>query len=106
MSAYKIQTLGNYPEENIQHLEHVKSLKSRMNRTDCGRIKKKKEGHCVYNPADLGGGSDRDLRVTAKIQAAKMYKIRRPALRFPSSSKFSQSAKGPPPVLSEGEEHV
>jgi hypothetical protein len=28
-SAYKIQTPGNYPEENIQHTEHGKSLKSR-----------------------------------------------------------------------------
>jgi hypothetical protein len=28
-SAYKIQTPGNYPEENIQHSEHSKSLKSR-----------------------------------------------------------------------------
>jgi hypothetical protein len=27
-SAYKIQTPGNYPEENIQHLEHGESLKS------------------------------------------------------------------------------
>jgi hypothetical protein len=31
MSAYKIQTPGNYPEENIQHTEHGKSLKSRIN---------------------------------------------------------------------------
>jgi len=29
-SAYKIQTLGNYPEENIQHTEHGEILKSRM----------------------------------------------------------------------------
>jgi len=29
-SAYKIQTLGNYPEENIQHTEHGGTLKSRM----------------------------------------------------------------------------
>ena len=29
-SAYKIQTPGNYPEENIQHTEHGKSLKSRI----------------------------------------------------------------------------
>jgi len=28
MSAYKIQTPGNYPEENIQHTEHGKSFKS------------------------------------------------------------------------------
>jgi len=27
MSAYKIQTPRNYPEENIQHTEHGKSLK-------------------------------------------------------------------------------
>jgi len=26
-SAYKIQTLGNYPEESMQHSEHGKSLK-------------------------------------------------------------------------------
>ena len=29
-SAYKIQTLGNYPEENIQHTEHGENLKSRI----------------------------------------------------------------------------
>ena len=28
-SAYKIQTLGNYPEESIQHSEHSESLKPR-----------------------------------------------------------------------------
>jgi hypothetical protein len=27
-SAYKTQTLGNCPEENIQHTEHGESLKS------------------------------------------------------------------------------
>jgi len=27
-SAYKIQTPGNYPEENLQHTEHGESLKS------------------------------------------------------------------------------
>jgi hypothetical protein len=29
MSAYKIQMLGNNPEESIQHSEHGESLKSR-----------------------------------------------------------------------------
>jgi hypothetical protein len=29
-SAYKIQTPGNYPEENLQHTEHGESLKSRI----------------------------------------------------------------------------
>jgi len=28
--AYKIQTPGNYPEESIHHLEHSRSLKSRI----------------------------------------------------------------------------
>jgi len=28
--AYKIQTLGNYPEESILHSEHSESLKSRI----------------------------------------------------------------------------
>jgi hypothetical protein len=28
-SAYKLQMAGNYPKENIQHLEHGESLKSR-----------------------------------------------------------------------------
>jgi hypothetical protein len=31
-SAYKIQTPGNYPEQNIQHTEHDESLKSRKQR--------------------------------------------------------------------------
>jgi hypothetical protein len=30
MSAYKIQTPGNYPEESIQQSEHGESLKSGM----------------------------------------------------------------------------
>jgi hypothetical protein len=29
-STYKIQTPGNYPEENVQHTEHGESLKSRI----------------------------------------------------------------------------
>jgi hypothetical protein len=29
-SAYKIQTPGNHPKENIQHREHGESLKSRI----------------------------------------------------------------------------
>ena len=29
-SAYKLQTLGNYPKESIQHTEHGESLKSRI----------------------------------------------------------------------------
>ena len=29
-SAYKIQTLGNYPEESVQHSEQSGSLKSRI----------------------------------------------------------------------------
>jgi hypothetical protein len=32
-SAHKIQTPGNYPEENIQHTEHGESLKSRIIQT-------------------------------------------------------------------------
>jgi hypothetical protein len=31
-SAYKIQTPGNHPEENIQHTEHGESLKSKVER--------------------------------------------------------------------------
>jgi hypothetical protein len=32
-SAYKIQTPGDHPEENIQHTEHGESLKSKMTLT-------------------------------------------------------------------------
>jgi hypothetical protein len=35
-SAHKIQTPGNYPEENIQHTEHGESLKSGL--TDWFRV--------------------------------------------------------------------
>jgi len=34
-SAYKIQTPGNYQEENMQHTEHSESLKPRMCNTYC-----------------------------------------------------------------------
>jgi hypothetical protein len=37
-SAYKIQTLGDYPKENIQHSEHGESLKSRDINV-CGEIR-------------------------------------------------------------------
>jgi len=30
MSAYKIQTPGNYPEESIHYSEHGESLKSKI----------------------------------------------------------------------------
>jgi len=33
--AYKIQTLGNYPEESIQHSERGESFKSRIMRCVC-----------------------------------------------------------------------
>jgi len=35
-SAYKIQTPGNYPEENIQRTEHGEILKSRILAVPCG----------------------------------------------------------------------
>jgi hypothetical protein len=34
-SAYKIQTSGNYPEENMQSTEHGESLKSRIVKVLC-----------------------------------------------------------------------
>jgi len=38
-SAYKIQTPGNYPEENQQRTEHGESLKSRIKiNTNFGQI--------------------------------------------------------------------
>jgi hypothetical protein len=36
-STYKIQTLGSYPEESIQHSEHGQSLKSRIIRSCTGQ---------------------------------------------------------------------
>jgi len=40
-SAYKIQTPGNYPEENIQHTEHGESLKSIRYKMNCNTKKQK-----------------------------------------------------------------
>jgi hypothetical protein len=37
-SAYKIQTTGNYTEENIQHTEHGENLKSRIYLFHCNKI--------------------------------------------------------------------
>jgi len=37
ISAYKIQTPGNYPEESIQHSEHGERLKSRI-RITCSKL--------------------------------------------------------------------
>jgi hypothetical protein len=44
-SAYKIKTLGNYPEENTQHTEHGESLKSR----NLYLLNVKEECTCRYN---------------------------------------------------------
>jgi len=38
-SAYKIQTLGNYPEESIQRSEHGENLKSRINQFTANNAK-------------------------------------------------------------------
>ena len=38
-SAYKIQTLGDYTEESIQHSEHDESLISRINITAIDSIR-------------------------------------------------------------------
>jgi len=38
MSAYKIQTLGNYPEESIQHSEHGESLKFEI-KNKCAEVR-------------------------------------------------------------------
>jgi hypothetical protein len=35
MSVYKIQTPGNYQEENIKHLEQGESLKTRISSACC-----------------------------------------------------------------------
>jgi hypothetical protein len=45
-SAYKIQTPGNRPEENIQHTEHGESLKSKKLILRCVT--------CVVDTAPLG----------------------------------------------------
>jgi len=36
-SAFKTKTTGNYPKENILHIEHGESLKSRID-TTCSRF--------------------------------------------------------------------
>jgi hypothetical protein len=58
MSAYKIQTPGNYPEESIQHSEHGKSLKSRIKagslkkKQECGKVSKFYEIQCTERKQD------------------------------------------------------
>jgi hypothetical protein len=53
-SAYKIQTLGNYPEENIQRREHGESLKLRINiLTECFDVFSVKKSHIFYNFLEL-----------------------------------------------------
>jgi hypothetical protein len=41
--AYKIQTLGNYPQESIKHSEYGESLKPRI-----VHMLMKDEGSCIY----------------------------------------------------------
>jgi len=50
--AYKIQTPGNYPEENMQHSEHGESLKSRKERFYFTMTVNKNAG--IFCPEDGG----------------------------------------------------
>jgi hypothetical protein len=43
--AYKIQTPGNCPKENIQHSEHGESLKSRNLRVFENKVLRDRRGH-------------------------------------------------------------
>jgi hypothetical protein len=46
-SAYKIQTPGNHPEENIQHTEHGENLKSKILTFCCSGFRVNL--HCLNN---------------------------------------------------------
>jgi hypothetical protein len=66
-SAYKIQTPGNYPEENIQHTEHGESLKSR---DDVSGSNREISHHCMYStvtrlllPVNIAAGSSNRVSV-------------------------------------------
>jgi hypothetical protein len=48
MSAHKIQTPGNHPQENIQHSQHGECVKSSFNQLQ--EIKKNK--YAVCQPVD------------------------------------------------------
>jgi len=47
-SAYKIQTLGNYPEENIEHTELGESLKSRIKMFSVPAVRSAESDHCGH----------------------------------------------------------
>jgi hypothetical protein len=58
-SAYKIQTPGNYPEENIQHTEHGESLKSRISRFIHQEVRNYEYNVCVQEDQMVGVHKDR-----------------------------------------------
>ena len=53
-SAYKLQTPGNYPKENIQHTEHGESLKSRkQNYLNLFMLPEKSIKYCINNKVSV-----------------------------------------------------
>ena len=74
-SEYKIQTLGNYPEENIHNSEPGESLKSRI------------LGELIADYQDVfetkSGDYGRAEKVYHRIDTGDAWPIRQPPPRFP-----------------------
>jgi hypothetical protein len=60
-SAYKIQTPGNYPEENIQHTEHGEYVRSAR------RIRNKLTSHSHVEQSAIKKFSLHDIQCTSKL---------------------------------------
>jgi uncharacterized membrane protein len=71
-SAYKIQTPGNYPEENILYLEHGESLKSR-------RLMKMEETKCsetsAYKIQTLGNYPEENIQHLEQGESLKSIRL-------------------------------
>ena len=87
-SAYKIQTPGNCPEENIQHTEHGESLKSRsLNITK------------IYIDIVIERGPGSSIGIATELRAG------RSGDRIPVGARFSARPDrpwGPPSLLHNG----
>ena len=76
-SAYKLQTSGNYPKENIQHTEHGECLKSR-NEIHCGSFHCKGQVLCTKEQVSFGNTTLRPVPTDSqKVKANCQLEVRR-----------------------------
>ena len=74
-SAFKPQTTGKYPKENILHKEHGESLKSRQQSKNLQKIICESRMPYAVEILGEGGGVKRRQKITDEIQRGVCKKV-------------------------------